>query len=162
MGLIEGIAAAWSPKPSAWMGGDGGSGVFRSGSRAEFAGGATAGVEDRDLALLLWQCGVDDPAVRAAAWSALMVAGSHAAQSPLRWPKGRLSGLVDLALVELATPAQRWTDEARRARVGGGISQPAWSQTWKPRYQYLLVWAWKGAGRAKWRIAQGRSDGDED
>jgi hypothetical protein len=155
---VEAIARAWAPKPSAWMGGEGGSGVFRSGSLAEFAGGRAAGCDDYDLALMLWQAGVDDPATRAKCKAALLVAGSHAAQSPGRWPQGRLEALVDLALVELMHPAERWTDEVRRTWVGVGVTQPAWSQTWRPRYQYLLSAAWKGAGRARWRIGLGRGE----
>lgn len=162
MGNVEAIAGAWAPKPSAWMGGEGGSGVFRSGSRAEFAGGATAGIADSDLALLLWQCGVDDRQTYAQAWAALMVVGSHETLSPLRWPKGRLAALVHLTMQELSTPAERWTDEMRRNWVGVDIHKSAWSRTWGPRYEYLLREAWRGAGRARWGICLGRGgDGDD-
>ena len=143
------MVRAWAPKPSAWMGGEGRPGGFASGSRAEREGHRAAGIDEYDLALLLWQCGVDDPATRSKAWAALMVVGAHAAQHA-RWPRGRLSGLVDLALAELAQPGQRWTDERRRTWGSLDVSKAGWSQSWGARYRYVLTAAWKGAGRARW------------
>lgn len=160
-GSVEAIARAWVAKPSAWLGGEGGSGVFRSGSRAEFAGGLTAGIADCDLALLLWECGVDDPAVRGAVWARLMVVGSHAAsQASVRWPKGMLSGLVAVAMAELAQRPGSWTDTDRRLALALAVSQSAWSRTWGQRYRELLDAAAQGAARARWRIGQGRGGED--
>ena len=153
-GSVEAVVRAWGAKPSAWLGGEGGTGVFRSGSRAEFAAGMTAGADGWDLALLLWECGVSDPAVRAAAWARLMVVGSHAAsEAAVPWPHGMLSGLVNLALAELqAPPGARWSGEERRLRLPLGVSHPAWSRTWRWRYEVLLDAARDGAARARNRI----------
>ena len=119
-----------------------------------------------DLAVLLWCCGIEDPAVRRDAWAVLMLEGADLKLRDERagrpWPRGRLHALVDLALHELSPRGQqaRMSEGERVAWVSrlDGLAlrrEHGWIRGgWRDRYRELLGLGWRREGAAKERLGR--------
>lgn len=129
-----------------------------SGSRAAFAGGCCAGVPAEDLACLLVDCGLGEPAERGLVLELLDAKARELSAGCVRaWPPGMATGLAFVALLELAPRPGRWTDAERLDRLAGlglRVSKAAWSQTWAQRYQGVLGEAQRRVGAAVQRIRE--------
>lgn len=161
---VEAVARAFAAGHVVWLGGGGG---LRSegGASWERAAFATRGMDEFDLAVLLWCCGIEDPAVRLGAWSVLMLEGADLKLRDERagrpWPRRRLHALVDLALHELSPRGQRarmsegervaWVsriDGERLRRENGWLRGG-----WRDRYREVLAAGWRREGAARQRVA---------
>lgn len=164
---IEAIARAFAAGHAVWLG-TGGGVRTRDGARWEAAGFACRGVDNLDLAVLLWCCGVEDRAVSGSVWAALMADGSTIAvedargSSRRRWPKGMLNAMSQVVREELRPVNQRaqWTDWERNLRVAKILEWPPltrkwWSERWGPCYRRLFQMALERECEA--RLCIGRS-----
>lgn len=153
MASVEAYLVACEPKASAWCGGEGGGGVFASGSRAERKSGTR--IDEFDEALMRWHYGSDHPRVREAVWAVLMAVCSQVAvDSGQRWPHGAMQGLVSVAMAELWRRHERLTHDERRilmTNVSGWteLSESTWYRIWAGRYKALYGEALRRIGRAE-------------
>lgn len=164
---IEAVARAFAARNAVWMG-SGGDVCTSDGARWEAAGFACRGVDNLDLAVLLWCCGVEDRAVAGSVWAALMADGSAIAvedahgSARRRWPRGMLSAMAEVVREELRPVNQRanWTDRERNRRVATVLRWPplprqSWSCRWGPCYRRLFAAALERECEARLGIGGG-------